>query len=68
MVRIDLADLIEREQIKTLERLSKAIEALQARLNFAGVSDGRTACPNRKNLTPKSSGPRFNTREPQGIC
>jgi transposase-like protein len=32
MVRIDLADLIEREQIKTLERLSKAIEALQARL------------------------------------
>jgi len=30
--RIDLADLIEREQIKTLESLSKAIEALQARL------------------------------------
>ena len=30
--RIDLADLIEREQIKTLENLSKAIEALQARL------------------------------------
>jgi len=30
--RIDLADLIEREQIKTLTSLSKAIEALQARL------------------------------------
>lgn len=30
--RIDLADLIEREQIKTLENLSKAIEDLQARL------------------------------------
>jgi len=30
--RIDLADLIEREQIKTLESLSRAIEALQARL------------------------------------
>ena len=29
--RIDLADLIEHEQIKTLENLSKAIEALQAR-------------------------------------
>lgn len=31
-LHIDLADLIEREQIKTLERLSEAIEALQARL------------------------------------
>jgi len=31
-LRIDLADLIEREQIKTLTSLSKAIEALQARL------------------------------------
>ena len=30
--RIDLADLIEREQIKTLAGLSDAIEALQARL------------------------------------
>lgn len=30
--RIDLADLIEREQIKTLASLSDAIEALQARL------------------------------------
>lgn len=30
--RIDLADLIEREQIKTLENLSRAIEALQAEL------------------------------------
>jgi len=30
--RIDLADLIEREQIKTLESLSRAIEALQAEL------------------------------------
>ena len=30
--RIDLADLIEREQIKTLATLSNAIEALQARL------------------------------------
>ncbi len=30
--RIDLADLIEREQIKTLENLSGAIEALQAEL------------------------------------
>ena len=29
---IDLADLIEREQIKTLTSLSKAIETLQARL------------------------------------
>jgi hypothetical protein len=31
-LRIDLADLIEREQIKTLANLSDAIEALQARL------------------------------------
>ena len=31
-LRIDLADLIEREQIKTLASLSDAIEALQARL------------------------------------
>jgi len=31
-LRIDLADLIDREQIKTLASLSKAIEALQARL------------------------------------
>jgi len=31
-LRIDLADLIEREQIKTLTSLSNAIEALQARL------------------------------------
>ncbi len=30
--RIDLADLIEREQIKTLTSLSNAIEALQAEL------------------------------------
>jgi hypothetical protein len=30
--RIDLADLIEREQIRTLENLSRAIEALQVRL------------------------------------
>ena len=30
--RIDLADLIEREQIKTLENLSREIEALQDRL------------------------------------
>ena len=30
--RIDLADLIEREQIRTLENLSGAIEALQAEL------------------------------------
>jgi hypothetical protein len=30
--RIDLADLIEREQIKSLTSLSKAIETLQARL------------------------------------
>jgi hypothetical protein len=30
--RIDLADLIEREQIKSLTSLSRAIEALQARL------------------------------------
>jgi hypothetical protein len=30
--RMDLADLIEREQIKSLENLSNAIEALQARL------------------------------------
>ena len=30
--RIDLADLIEREQIKTLTSLSKAIEAFQAKL------------------------------------
>jgi len=30
--RIDLADLIEREQIKTLKSLSKAIETLQAKL------------------------------------
>jgi len=31
-LRIDLADLIDREQIKTLASLSKAIEALQTRL------------------------------------
>jgi len=31
-LRIDLADLIEREQIKTLTSLSNAIESLQARL------------------------------------
>ena len=31
-LRIDLADLIDREQIKTLASLSDAIEALQARL------------------------------------
>jgi len=30
--RIDLADLIEREQIRTLENLSRAIEAFQAEL------------------------------------
>jgi len=30
--RIDLADLIEREQIKTLIGLSRAVEGLQARL------------------------------------
>jgi len=28
-LRIDLADLIERDQIKTLESLSRAIEALK---------------------------------------
>ena len=37
-LRIDLADLIEREQIKTLRSLSNAIEALQAR--WVGTLEG----------------------------